>query len=99
MVGGGGSHRFDALEELVESAVGIPGEEDARRRRGRRGGGHCGLGFGLWDTTNGTVTNFGSTVLLARFFVCFTLIGPGFPKFDWAKKVGGVWLKESIYSR
>jgi hypothetical protein len=42
MVGGGGSYRFDALEELVESAVGVAGEEDARRRRGRRGGGHWG---------------------------------------------------------
>lgn len=45
-VEGGGRYRFDALEELVESAVGVAGEEDARRRRGRRGGGHWGWVFG-----------------------------------------------------
>jgi len=55
MVGRGGSYRFDALEELVESAVGVAGEEDARRRRARRGGGHWGwvLDFEV-GTTKGT---------------------------------------------
>ena len=53
MVGGGGSYRFDALEELVESAVGVAGEEDARRRRGRRGGGHWGWVLDFWARRRG----------------------------------------------
>jgi hypothetical protein len=40
--GSRGRYRFDALEELVEAVVGVTGEEDARRCRGRRGGGHWG---------------------------------------------------------
>lgn len=39
-------HRGDALEELVEAAVRVAGEEDPRRRRRRRrgsGGGHGGV--------------------------------------------------------
>lgn len=42
--GEGGAYRFDALEELVQAAVGVAGEEDARRRR--RGGGHWWVLFG-----------------------------------------------------
>ena len=51
--GNGGGYRFNALEELVEAAVGVTGEEDARRRRGRRGGGHCGAPWFLGTTTKG----------------------------------------------